>query len=196
MIGNLLQRIQNKWSRGFTLIETLVAVLMLTLALAGPLTIASKGLLASLVAKDQFIAFYLAQDAVEYVRYLRDSSCLANPGSGNGCPDTVWLQKLNGCLTSVNASGCYLDSTENSPASVTGCSGTCPVLRYNSTTKIFNYDASSNPVPQRFIRTVTLAPPTSGNPDEYIVTVSVSWTDMAGVTRVPITVQENLYRWQ
>ena len=55
---------KQKIARGFTLIETLIAVLILTTAIAGPLTIASKGLTATLVAKDQISAFYLAQDAV------------------------------------------------------------------------------------------------------------------------------------
>jgi prepilin-type N-terminal cleavage/methylation domain-containing protein len=65
-----------KQARGFTLVETLVAVLLLTVAIAGPLTIISKSLITALVAKDQVTAFFLAQDAVEYVRFVRDTNKL------------------------------------------------------------------------------------------------------------------------
>src|SRR3989344_2234390 len=96
--------------KGFTLIETLIAVLLLSTAITGPLTIASKGLTVTLVAKDQFIAFYLAQDAMEQVRFLRDSACLAAGGGPTGCPEAAWLSSLNNCLASVSPDGCYLDS--------------------------------------------------------------------------------------
>ena len=53
---------------GFTLIESLVAISILLLSISAPLTIASKGLASSFFARDQITAFYLAQDAVEYIR--------------------------------------------------------------------------------------------------------------------------------
>lgn len=187
--------------QGFTLIETLIAVMLLAIAITGPLTIASKGLTATLVAKDQFIGFYLAQDAIEYVRYVRDSNCLALGGGAGGCSTSVWLTGLGSwggsswSGTCFAASGCYVDSLNDptaSPPGVTACSGTCPVMNYDSTLKKFTY-TSGSPTLQRFIRTVTI---TNTTPDEAVVTVTVSWTDVAGVTRVPITVRENIFRWQ
>jgi len=61
-------------SSGFTLIETLVAIAVLMIAIAGPLTVAEKGLSASIYAKNQTTATYLAQDAMEYVRNIVDTN--------------------------------------------------------------------------------------------------------------------------
>ncbi len=179
--------------RGFTLIETLIAVLLLSIAITGPLTIASKGLTATMVAKDQFIAFYLAQDAMEQVRYLRDSSCLTKVPDATGCPVASWLASLNVCKTSVNASGCYLDSTGFDPATPTACpAGGCPVMFYDSSTNSYRYTAGAQ-TPQRFVRTVKI---TNSVADEAIVTVTVTWTDLAGVTHQPVTIRENIFRWE
>ncbi len=60
-----LHRITQK---GFTIIETLVAVTLLMIAIAGPLLIASKGLTSALYAKDQMTASYLAQEAMETIK--------------------------------------------------------------------------------------------------------------------------------
>lgn len=167
---------------GFTLIETLVAVLLLSTSIAGPLTIASKGLSAALVARDQMIAFYLAQDAVEYVRFVRDSNKLS------GDP---WLTSLDAC---TGASGCTLDSSQGT---VAACSGECDLIKKyddGSGHVYFSYTAG-NTTPQQFRRTVTLAAPPSGELTEEVLTVSVSWRAQSGVTRT-ISVRENLLDWQ
>lgn len=171
-------------ARGFTLIETLVAVLLLTAAIAGPLTLASKGLSAALIARDQMIAFYLAQDAVEYVRYMRDSNRLA------GSP---WLTGLSPACTGAN--GCVIDTLANTAAgTATACSSTCPPInKYNdgSGHVYFSYTAGA-PTPQQFRRTVTLTTPSA---TETVLTVAVSWRAQSGVTRT-ISVRENILDWQ
>ncbi len=179
-------------SSGFTLIETLVAVLLLATAIVGPLTIASKGLTSTMIAKDQFIGFYLAQDAIEQVRFLRDTACLATPGDSTGCPGSAWLQGLNNCLVSVNPNGCVLDSLATNPASPAACVSICEPMRYDATNHIFNYNPAMPLTPQKFIRTVKI----TNTADEAVVTVEVNWVDRAGITRVPITVRENIFRWQ
>ena len=42
--------------KGFTIIETLIAITVLMIAVAGPLSVASKGLLSAQISKDQMIA--------------------------------------------------------------------------------------------------------------------------------------------
>lgn len=184
--------------QGFTLIETLVAVLILTTAIAGPLTIASKSLLTAQVAKDQVTAFYLAQDAVEYVRFKRDSACLAGAVS----PCTAWLSTLSNC---TGANGCYLDSTENSPVGDTpqACqSGGCiqstfassKFLYYDSTNNRFTYSTSGT-TRTGFARQVSITTPVGGNAEEAKLTVQVSWSDTGSNTR-SVTVYEDLFNWQ
>src|SRR5688572_14888059 len=85
-----------KASQGFTFVETLVAIAILLMAIAAPLTLGSQGLAASRVARDQVIATYLAQEAIEYARNIRDGNTLAgNP----------WLQGLEDCIDDI----CMLD---------------------------------------------------------------------------------------
>lgn len=66
-------------SRGFTLLEALVAVSILMVAVTAPITIAQKGLSSAVYTKNQMIASYLAQDAIEYIKNKRDNNVLAEP---------------------------------------------------------------------------------------------------------------------
>ena len=194
--------LKQKIARGFTLIETLIAVLILTTAVAGPLTIASKGLTATLVAKDQISAFYLAQDAVEYVHFLRDSACLAaGPQPSGGCPVGTWLSGLVNCTSADGSKSCYFDSLEHNPQLPATCVTGCPVMQYDGSSHSFNYnpDTANAPfTPQRYVRTVTMQNDPTGvaTPiDEAILTVTMTWSDMGGITHTAV-VRENLFRWQ
>lgn len=60
-------------NKGFTIVETLVAVAILMISIAGPLTIAQKGLMAALYARDQVTASFLAQELMEQIKYTRDN---------------------------------------------------------------------------------------------------------------------------
>ncbi len=178
----------NKNPNGFTLIETLLAVLLLASAIAGPLTIASKGISAGLVAKDQITAFYLAQDAMEYVRYARDSACLA--AGSSGCDTSIWLSTLGPCVSTDGSVFCKIDS-------VTGAVSTfaaTDILKYDSTTHAYGY-TSGTQTPQKYTRKISIVN-TVATPDEAVVTVSVTWSDVAGVTHAPVTIRENIFRWE
>jgi len=84
---------------GFTLIETLAAVSILMIAVAGPLTLANNSLRSSMTAKSELVASYLAQDAVEYLKVMRDASI-----SKDG-----WIDRnLSSCDT---GSECGIDTT-------------------------------------------------------------------------------------
>lgn len=60
-------------NKGFTIIETLVAITILMIAVAGPLTIAQKSLMASIYARDQIVASYLAQEVMEEYKNSKKS---------------------------------------------------------------------------------------------------------------------------
>src|ERR1035437_7381734 len=83
-------------SSGFTLVETLVAIAILMIAIAGPLTVAEKGLSASIYARDQLMASYLAQDAMESIKNIVDSNELDKANGGT----TDWLYYNQYTLTS------------------------------------------------------------------------------------------------
>ncbi len=72
-------------NKGFTLVETLVAIAILMVAVVGPLTVANKAYRAAIDAKKQTIAFNLAQEGLEYINNLKDNKdTSSNWGAWNG----------------------------------------------------------------------------------------------------------------
>ncbi len=65
---NIFNKIKNK---GFTLVETLVAISILSLSILAGFTAVQNSLKSSVTAKNQMIAFYLTQDAMEFIKNKR-----------------------------------------------------------------------------------------------------------------------------
>jgi prepilin-type N-terminal cleavage/methylation domain-containing protein len=190
-----------QYNQGFTLIETLVAVLLLVVAIAGPLTVASRAFNSALVAKDQVTAYYLAQDALEYVRFRRDSRCLAN-GTAQACISaaTPWLTFFG---TSCNTTGCTVDTilTGNAPTTCNPTIATGCVINYDSTNRRYVHTGGTASKFKRYVQIASgVSAPTT---KEALVTVTVSWpspaTTQAGCpttnTRCVI-LKEYIFNWQ
>ncbi len=181
-------------SRGFTLIETFVAITLLVAAVVGPLSIASSGLQAAMVGEDQVTASYLAQDSIEYIRYVRDTNRLA----GN-----AWTNYLGNCISTDGSQSCFFDSTVGPDVSgnisACGSGGACPLMMYDTSTGFYNYNAASQTnSATRFIRIVKiLSPVCTGalcNSNELAVTATVMWE--TGTASHTFSVRENLFAWQ
>lgn len=181
---------------GFTLIETFVAITVLTIAIVGPFTLVMKGLDVSKSTKGQITAMYLAQDAIEYVRNIRDENILV----GNN-----WLTDLNGTRMTgfdpddgsviyVNDSTCDCVNRTcvvNTPKwrDVTKCVGDCPVLKFDSGSKLYGYDSGDDSV---FVRTVSIDEIVDDQ--EVIITVTLEWQE--GPRESSFVVSEHLLNWQ
>ena len=96
---NNLISLKNIKNKGFTMVETLVAVAILMISIAGPLTIAQKGLTAAIYARDQVIASFLAQDAMEFLKNVRDNNIILG---------SSFLNVISTCSAS---SKCTVDTT-------------------------------------------------------------------------------------
>lgn len=70
-------------SRGFTLVETLIAVSILSLALLPPVYTAYQSVVSANFAKDQMIASYLAQDAIDYIIAKKNQNIIACTNNQN-----------------------------------------------------------------------------------------------------------------
>lgn len=78
-----MNKFDKKNNKGFTIVETLVAIGVLMLAIVGPLTVANKGYIAALDAKYESVAINYSQEALEYMSYIKDNHLW-----GNWYPDT------------------------------------------------------------------------------------------------------------
>lgn len=173
-----------KFKKGFTLVETMVAISILMLGILGPLSIASSGLRNSLFAKDQVTAYYLAQEGIEYVRYVRDDNYLLERSN--------WLSGLNDC---IGAFGCAIDTGEwfGSNTSVTyQCLSTdCTNhddLYKDSSTEYYTHQASGNTA-SPFSRIVIVEEILDEK--EAKITSTVTW--QSGVGQKSITLTESVF---
>lgn len=160
---------------GFTLIESLVAISILLLSISAPLTIASKGLASSFFARDQITAFYLAQDAVEYIRNARDNNFLSGTSWLSGFPDT-------------SGASFTVDTTDGIMSLCPG--GGCAVLEYNNSTGFYSYN-DPNGKPSIFTRSVSI---NAINANEVIISVKISWS--TGTFNRTFSIKENILDWQ
>jgi prepilin-type N-terminal cleavage/methylation domain-containing protein len=183
--------IKKDLKKGFTLVETLVAVAIIGMTIAAPLTIASNGLNAAYYARDRLIAVSLAQDALEHIRFYRDRNRL------NG---QSWLYELSECISdqsqNPNDRGCAIDSARTIPPPWTirrvlsnGSCNMCGPLKYDSVTGLYGY---KNEWPNsKFTRRVELFEIASGR--EIRVEVTITWrSNPLSLSQKSITIIENL----
>ncbi len=167
--------------KGFTIIESLVAIAILVAAITGALSAAQSGLSSYIYSKNQVAAFYLAQEAYEQIRNLRDENLL----SGRN-----WLYGFAEVSTDPCYFGnaCIVNPAYSTLATRCSAVGSCPVLRQD-VSGYYGYNASY--VPTIFRREVTL---TSINSDEIAVTVTVNWAK--GTSNRQFKIRGNLLNWQ
>lgn len=168
--------------KGFTIVETLVAIFILVLSITGPMVFAQSGLRASIQARDQVTAFFLAQDIIETVKNIRDDNHLDGED---------WRTNLIADGKCGSYTPCMIDTTVEIPSAIS-CGSTCPPLRVLETTSGVKYNYSSEGTESRFTRTmyINLLP----NSHEAEVVVEVEWIT-SSVGRHRIVVQENIYNW-
>ena len=159
-------------SRGFTLVEVLVAVTLMTTALVPAFVLSGSAVKLSLRIKNELIAAALAQEGVEVVRAIRDANWFAGDDFAFG---------LGGC-----SSGCTFEYDSDGPEPA----GVEETLTVNPDTGLYTYDSGGEPTP--FSREVTIERPEPTSP-ELIVSSVVRW-DERGEPR-SVTVEYHLFDW-
>lgn len=151
---------------GFTLIETFIAITILMLALAGPMSLAQKSLKASLMSKDRTTAYFLGQEAIEFLKTLRDTSV-----------DWATFATITASCIANNTGTCKVDpvralivTPKFSQGIPTACTGACPNLYYEPNGGYYTYTSSGTTRLSQYRREISIEP--SGN-DELRVTVKV-----------------------
>ena len=165
---------------GFTLIETLIAVLILTLSIGGLLSLAAGGLYSVRYSRNQIVANNLLQESLEYIRNTRDTALL----QGNSFLQwqDIMMVDSNGAGSSdgcFGTSGCILNPYSASP-NIKQCLGTCPYILYYPDNQFYGYDAIypftaiSASYQTSFIRTIKMEGSGSGS-ETVTVIATMSW---------------------
>lgn len=214
-----------KLQRGFTILETLVAISILVLALTAPLAIVAQALRSSYYARDQVTAYYLAQEAIEFLRNKRDNAGLQASATAEQWTDTF--------LAYSNPSGSpdvsiINNATENNPKKayllrdaiigykLVECSNNgreCPTVSYDagvSTGVLYGSDSTGDA--STFTREIIISEPVRAtlsdrtekevdgtNPPrrrELVMTVRVRWRMPDGSQSDGVTIREHLTNWQ
>jgi prepilin-type N-terminal cleavage/methylation domain-containing protein len=182
--------LQNK--RGFTLVETLVAISILMISVAGPMVLVGNGIRSSAFARDQVTAFYLAQDAIEAMRYIRDGNRIEIV-KYTGDPDSLppW-DDLTGFACS-EAAPCKVDSLKvynGEAGGITTADAKTKVLSIDSQGR-YGYSPSGEDTV--FRRWVTIKPAVGNEAKEVEIVVTVDWS--SGIFTRKFSIRENLFYW-
>lgn len=158
-----------KFNKGFTLVEVLVALALLTVALVPSFIQATNATLLSATIRSSLISADLAQEGIEVVRAMRDANLFAgNP----------FDMSLDAC-----AGGCRVqwNSTAILPL------GGNPPLKLDTTSGMYQYDTGTD---SQFSRTVTI---TQVSPVQLVISSTVTWRER-GIAKT-FTVESHLFNW-
>lgn len=181
-------------TKGFTMLETLVAISIFSASILALLSVLAQGVSNTNYAKTKITASYLAQEGIEYVNNMRDTFVLYDVTSSQNGWNNFTSRLLSSCQA---ANGCYFgdlvlsDYTDPSQPmaglSLTSCAASCPLLLYDSSTGKYNYasGAASN-----YIRKINVNPISA---DELKISSTVYWTQGSGTYH--ITFSESLFNW-
>lgn len=183
-----------KSKKGFTLMETLVALSIIMIGLSAAFTVAQMGIQSSSFAKDRITAFFLAQEAFEAVKARRDHNLLQISSGAS----ISWLDGIVPQCGTIDGSPCDYDlknSLSGGGERFLNCnteplSNHCHLQNVTfGTTKYYGYQPGATQ--SKFTRKITLYQIV---PDiESEVQVRVTW-DGGGTSHSFETVN-NIYSW-
>lgn len=195
---NAVKGLATSLSSGFTMIETLIAILILAMSITATMTVASSSLQASFYARDKIAAYFLAQEAIEMIKNKRDENGIANYTAGGG---VHWLENivawdgLGGDCGPPNQFSqpfeCGVDSLNDE---IVRCNLNSDCLLYRGVDSgILQHSADSNfglgleqVEATKFSRKIRIE---EVNDDEIKITVTVTWPGRS------FTVTEHILNW-
>ena len=183
-------------NKGFTLVETLVAISIFSLSILALMAVLTQGVSDTNYAKKKIIASYLAQEGIEYIRNMRDTFVLYSTNGQTGWND--FKVKLDPCdATSNGTKSCYFDDNNLNYANhsqqmalvntIFACSGSCPLLLYDGAGK---YGYASLGAASDFVRKIVM---TQVSINEIKISSTVSWTQGSG--NYSMVFSESLFNW-
>ncbi len=174
-------------NKGFTLIETLVALSIFSLSIVALIVAAGQGVSNFQTIKARLTASYLAQEGVELVHNIRDTEM----ETGSWASFIGTSSPVANCFLNQNPNGCTIDAVyAPQNIDVQACtSSVCPFMKYD---QFVGYNHSPTyPTNTVFRRTIALTLLPLNN--EVEVKSTVSYT--IGGTTSQIVMSEILTNW-
>lgn len=168
---------QNKNRTGFTLLEVIAAIFVITVGVIGGMSAVQRTITLISISTSRLTAAYLAQEGIEMVRNIRDGNWLEGRTA-----EVSWDQGLDGCSAGCEAGYTVLGLEAPSLSSYQDRK-----LRIDPLNGFYNYLIGDE---TKFKRKITIQKP---NPDILNITVEVSWSERGAPQS--LSTQANLYRW-
>lgn len=155
--------------KGFTLLEMLISIMIITIAVLPIYQAVFKYTRNTQLEREDFIASYLCQEGIEFIKNIRDT---------NWIQGLAWDNNLSMCL----GSGC-----EGGPFGLRAWTG--ETIDIEASTGFYRYIASpvAGDISTSFSRKIQITQPTA---DEMDITVTVYWGNKTMV------VKENIFNWR
>jgi prepilin-type N-terminal cleavage/methylation domain-containing protein len=191
-----------KFTAGFTLVETLVAIAIFSMSILGLMTVLAKGIADTNYAKFKTTASFLAEEGIEYVRNIRDTYVL-NDSSGTVAGWSKFITAVSTpCVPASGRIGCKFNdelildfsnliNTGNNIFTLCANQADC-TLYYDDNKGKYSYTPGVSF--SGFTRVITVATTSMDPLKEIRVTSTVSWSRNS----VPYSVSfsDNLLKWK
>src|SRR3989344_131794 len=92
-----------KKNNGFSLLETIVAITILTFAMSAVFSLVSRGVRSVSVSSNEMVASFLASEGLEYIRNVRDGVVIRKRAARQGKGGTLTS------FASCYSNGCIVD---------------------------------------------------------------------------------------
>lgn len=178
---------------GFTLLETLIAIFVMTIAFTALLSLMTSSMYSARYANNEITSAYLAQEAIDYIRNDRDTIAFQG-GDWSGINGFIphYGDSINKTYC-FDTGGCYFDVTlDRIPTNIQLCGSSCPNLNYEENPSSGGYYKYDITLPKtKFRRTVKME---MNGTDELLVTVTVDWLN--GSMPRSLVLKASLLKWQ
>lgn len=199
-----MKKNQLKHNKGFTLIETLIAILILTLSIGALLSLAAGGYFSVRYSRNQIVANNLLQESIEYIRNSRDTAFQKGQNWTDWQVNSLLVDKNGasgtggqGCFSN---NGCYVDPYALVSQIKECADGGCPPIVYFTDNGIYGYAENSyifgdSPYfTTSFVKTIKISTPSSGSLDQLVITATITWLN--GQTQKTISQETLLTNWR